>query len=421
MSGDDARAIAQKHFAGTLRDRRAAYGAILDETGRAIDRGLVLFFAAPRSYTGEDLAEFQLHGSPAIVRELLRAFIASGARLAGAGEFTRRAVLNGRLGLHEAAAVADLIDARTRSAARAALANLGGGLEDRVRALRARIEAPLEELAGAIDYPDEVPEPDAAALGREIAAVAGELRELLQAGELGRLVREGIAVAIVGPPNAGKSSVLNALLGRERAIVSEIAGTTRDTIEESIVVEGLELRLVDTAGIRRHADRLEAEGIARSRAALEGADVALVVIDASQPLDEAGREVLELTAARRRVVFANKRDLGVAAALPHDAISGSTGDARAIDAVARALTVAALAGQSADLDHPHLAAAYELDAAAGALRALDRAAETLADGLPLDLVAPDLQEAAAELSHLDRTAMTEAVLDGVFRRFCIGK
>ncbi|MBV9269749.1 MAG: tRNA uridine-5-carboxymethylaminomethyl(34) synthesis GTPase MnmE, partial [Candidatus Eremiobacteraeota bacterium] len=270
ISGPKARAIASRlfHSQQPLAHRTAVYGEIRDESGKPIDKGLALLWEAPHSYTGEESVEFHIHGSPVVAREVIRALLASGARLAQPGEFTQRAFLNGKLDLHEASAVADLIEAQSRSAARAAVANLGGGLRVRVREIRGSIAALLEELAGAIDFPDEVPEPDRARVSQVIDSASTELHELQRTGEAGRAVREGVTVAIVGPPNAGKSSLLNALLGEERALVSEIAGTTRDTIEESITVHGMQMRLIDTAGIRNHADRLEAAGIERTRRAL---------------------------------------------------------------------------------------------------------------------------------------------------------
>ncbi|MEO9170093.1 MAG: tRNA uridine-5-carboxymethylaminomethyl(34) synthesis GTPase MnmE, partial [Candidatus Baltobacteraceae bacterium] len=252
VSGPSVRQIAARVVPGApLRPRHAHYTAILDEDGSAIDRGLALFSAAPNSYTGEHTLELHVHGSPVVVREVLRAILASGARLAQPGEFTRRAFMNGKLDLHAASAVADLIDAETRSAARAALANLGGGLASDVRRLRAVLATIVEDCSGAIDFPQEIPDPDRSRVDADLSSIVDELVQLRRDGEVGRLVREGITVAIVGPPNAGKSSLLNALLGEDRALVSEIAGTTRDTIEESLSIDGVRVRLVDTAGIRR--------------------------------------------------------------------------------------------------------------------------------------------------------------------------
>jgi tRNA modification GTPase len=425
VSGPDVRAIAARIVPSVrLRPRYAHYSTIVDEQGEEIDRGVAIFSAQPHSYTGEDTLELQIHGSPMVVREVLRALLALGARLAEPGEFTRRAFMHGKMDLHAAAAVADVIDAETRSAARAALANLGGGLASEVNALRARMTAIVEDCSGAVDFPEEVPDPDRAHVLRELDAIVVELHRLQRDGEVGRLVREGVTVAIVGPPNAGKSSLLNALLGEERAIVSEIAGTTRDTIEESIAIDGVRVRLVDTAGIREHADRLEAAGIERSQLALESARIALLVLDGSAPLSNGARALLTQTAAGERVVFFNKADLGETGAREaaiDDAISGSVYEPGTIRAVRAALARVGWGSEKPDLERPHLASAREFDAVAAALRALDAARATLQAREPVDLIVGDLQEAYAALGHVTGDVAAEEVLSGVFGRFCIGK
>jgi tRNA modification GTPase len=261
-------------------------------------------------------------------------------------------------------------------------------------------------------------------LSRELAAIAAELQRLQRDGEAGRLVREGVPVAIVGPPNAGKSSLLNALLGEERALVSEIAGTTRDTIEESITVRGVQMRLIDTAGIREHADRLEAAGIERTQRALAGARVALVVVDGSAPLSAETRALLERTAGRARVVFANKADLGNAGAAQLDGIAhvrGSAHDRATLEHIRDALAQAAWGGDLPDLERPHLASLAELDAVAQALDALSHAEDTVRANDPIDLIVPELQRAFAALGQLTGDAATEELLTGIFARFCIGK
>jgi tRNA modification GTPase len=425
VSGPDARTLAGRLFRAraALQPRVATYGTVVDESGTAIDRGLAILNPAPRSYTGEDTLELHVHGSPVVAREVLRALIACGARYATQGEFTRRAFLNGKLDLHAAAAVADLIDAETRSAARAAFANLGGGLAGDVRSLRSQLSTILEELAGAIDFPDEVPEPDPAATAQRIAELLEHLRRLQREGEAGRLVREGVPVAIVGPPNAGKSSLLNALLGEERALVSELPGTTRDTIEESIAVCGVQLRLIDTAGIRAHADRLEAAGIERTERALEGARIALVVVDGSQPPSAEALDILKRTAQRERVIFANKADLGTAgtSALPPAAVVGSVRDPRSLDALREALSGVIWNRDAPDLERPHLSTLAELNAVAEAIDALDRARATLRNGDPLDLIAGELARAFAALGRVTGDEANEELLTALFARFCIGK
>lgn len=423
-----------------LRERYATYGTVVDERGDAIDNGVAILSQAPNSYTGEDTLELHVHGSPAVVGEVLRAAIACGARMAKPGEFTRRAFLNGKLDLHAAAAVADVIAAESRSAARAALANLGGGLANEVRRLRARLAAQLEELAAAIDFPDEVPEPDRARVRALIDEIAASLERLLRDGDVGRLVREGITVAIVGPPNAGKSSLLNALLGEERAIVSEIPGTTRDTIEETIAIDGVRVRLVDTAGIRAHADRLESAGIERTQRALDSARVALVALDGSQPLDPEARALLERTRGRLGIVFANKSDLGSTGARElagaagvgelsnagaseprNEVVCGSVRERATLDALRAAIARVGWNGEAPDLERPHLAAAREFDAVRDALEALTHARATLAAGEALDFVATDLARAHQMLGHVTGDTATEELLDGIFARFCIGK
>lgn len=428
VSGEQAGAIVRRLFRSrkALEPRVATYGDVVDERGEPIDRGLALLFPAPHSYTGESMAELHIHGSPAVAREVLRAMLACGARYAQAGEFTRRAFLNGKLDLAAAEAVADLIDAETRSAARAALANLSGGLAGAVRNIRARLSALLEELAAAVDFPDEVQEPSRGRLREGLESMRTELAALLRDAEVGRLVREGIGVAIVGPPNAGKSSLLNALLGEERALVSEIPGTTRDTIEEAITVDGVRVRLTDTAGLREAPGRLEAAGVERARSVLAGSRLALVVIDASQPLSAEARAVLAATRGRERVVFFNKADAGDAGFrarddAERDAILGSTRRHDSLERVRRAIAAAAWGARTPDLERPHLASLREIDAVAAARASLAEASSTVEIGLPVDVIVPDLQRAFASLGHLTGDEAGEALIAGIFARFCIGK
>ena len=429
VSGSQAPALGTRLFRSqgsthAPKPRVATYGTIVDEAGTAIDRGLAILCPGPHSYTGEDTLELHVHGSPVLAREVVRALLACGARYASAGEFTRRAFLNGKLELHAAAAVADLIDAETRSAARAALANLGSALTQQVRALRADLSDVLEELAGAIDFPDEVPDPDPARLWTRLEGTAAELRRLQRNAEVGRLVREGVPVAIVGPPNAGKSSLLNALLGEERAIVSDVPGTTRDTIEESISVAGVQVRLIDTAGIRTHADRLESAGIERTQRALQSARVALVVLDGSLPLGGEAHALLAQTRDRTRVVFANKADAGDAGERQLNGVAhvkGSVHDRAALQRLREEIARVGWGGEAPDLERPHLASLVEIGAVAQALEALERAMQTLSAGDPSDLIAADLQHAYAQLGHVTGDVAGEELLTAIFARFCIGK
>ncbi len=408
---------------------------VLDRDGEPLDDALALWFPGPASATGEDVLELHVHGSPAIVAETLAAAVAAGARLAGPGEFTRRAFEAGKLDLSAAEAVAELIAAEGRGAVRAALGRLGGGLATAVDRLAADLGAALEELSAALDFPDEVPAPDVTALERRLATIEDELAALAHDGAAGRLVREGVAIAIVGVPNAGKSTLLNALLGTDRALVSAVAGTTRDTIEERAALgEGFEARLIDTAGLRAGTDALEVAGIARTRRELAAATIALVVIDVARPLDPESTALLGTTRDRPRVVVGNKADLGSAGvaalrAATAAAVAGDRAEAlvigcaharETVEAVRAALRTVArdLAG---DVARPYLGTARQIDAVAAARRALAAARATLAAGEPIDLAAGDLLLARAELGALTGRDASEAVLDGVFARFCIGK
>jgi tRNA modification GTPase len=428
LSGPHARAIgaAVAPTARPLAPRVATLARIVGSDGAPLDEALVLYFPGPNSYTGEDVVELHVHGSPAVVRETLAAALAAGARLAGPGEFTRRAFLAGKLDLSAAEAVADLIASEHRGAARAALARLSGGLAGEVEALRARLNGLLEELSAALDFPDEVEAPARSELASRLAELRARLAQLADGWERGRLVREGVSVALVGPPNAGKSSLLNALLGTDRALVSELAGTTRDTLEETLALDGFVARLIDTAGLRASAEPLESAGVARAEAALAQSRIALVVIDGSQPLAPEALDVLTRTRGTERIVYFNKSDRGRAgyeqrAAPERDALFGNVYDPATLAAIRSALRELATGGEAFDPAHPHLGTARQADAVLAAQRALDAAAETLASGAPVDLLCGDLLAASAALGGVSGAVASDEVLDAIFARFCIGK
>jgi tRNA modification GTPase len=428
ISGPAARAVATRTFksAQPLSDRVATYGAIVGANGDVIDRGLALYFAAPRSFTGEDVVELHLHGSPIVARDALGAAIDAGARHAHAGEFTRRALEAGKIDLTQAEAIGALVGAEHRAEARVAAAGLGSGLARELRALRAGLAAIVEDLAAALDFPDEVPAPQRRELEASLRSIESRVDALADGYERGVQERGGTLVAIVGPPNAGKSSLLNALAGADRAIVSEVPGTTRDTIDETIALDGVRLRVIDTAGLRETGDAIERAGIERARRALDGAQIALVVVDGSRPLDADANAILEQTRARERVVFFNKRDLGGEGFAARDeaeagAIAGSTRDETSIRMVEAALLAAVRGSAVPDPAHPHLVSARQAGAAREAARSLRAAIGALEGGDAIDLCAGDLFAAIGSLDAISGRDASEAVLDGIFARFCIGK
>ena len=405
--------------------REMVLGNLLDREGRTIDACLAVRFPGPRSYTGEDCAEFHCHGSPVVLDEGLRALFAAGARQAGRGEFTRRAFLSGNLDLTQAEAVIDLIEAETVQAARSAAGQLGGALREPVEAVRGSLLDITSQFCAVVDYPDE----DIEDLGREeilrtLEQAERTLSELLAAAHRGQLLRQGVPTVILGRPNAGKSSLLNALLGYDRAIVTAVAGTTRDTVEEKAVVGGVLLRLIDTAGIRDAEDEVERIGVERSRQAAARAELALLVLDGSQPLAGEDRQALEAARlAPRRLVLRNKIDL------PQVLDSGSLEGERTLPLSARTgqgldgleAAVAELFPAGKTPPGRMLANARQAEAVSRALRFLRGAREALESGLTPDVVLTDAEGALNALGELTGRTLREDLTARIFERFCVGK
>ena len=405
--------------------REMVLGNLLDREGRTIDACLAVRFPGPRSYTGEDCAEFHCHGSPVVLDEGLRALFAAGARQAGRGEFTKRAFLSGNLDLTQAEAVIDLIEAETVQAARSAAGQLGGALREPVEAVRGSLLDITSQFCAVVDYPDE----DIEDLGREeilrtLEQAERTLSELLAAAHRGQLLRQGVPTVILGRPNAGKSSLLNALLGYDRAIVTAVAGTTRDTVEEKAVVGGVLLRLIDTAGIRDAEDEVERIGVERSRQAAARAELALLVLDGSQPLAGEDRQALEAARlAPRRLVLRNKIDL------PQVLDSGSLEGERTLPLSARTgqgldgleAAVAELFPAGKTPPGRMLANARQAEAVSRALRFLRGAREALESGLTPDVVLTDAEGALNALGELTGRTLREDLTARIFERFCVGK
>ena len=396
---------------------RMYYGRIVDQ-GDMIDECMAVLFRAPRSYTREDVAEIQLHGGAWAARRALKALYGRGVRAAEPGEFTRRAFMNGRIDLSRAEAVMSLIAADGERAARAAVRQLEGGVSAFIRAAQADLIALLSGAAAAIDYPEEISMEEAAG---DLEAGARRLADRLDAAcdERGaRIAESGLEAVLCGRPNVGKSSLLNALARQERAIVTDIPGTTRDIVRADVMIAGLRVHFSDTAGLREGADVIERLGVDRARQAIAGADVVIVVLNAAQDLSAADRQLLKDTEASPRIVALNQADRPLRlrpADYPGAAlVSARTGEGLA-ELENRVAAFGAGAGESALTQQRHMALARS---AAASLRA---AADACARGEPVDLAVIDLQAALADLGRVTGEQVDEKLIDDIFSRFCVGK
>jgi tRNA modification GTPase len=405
----------------TLEPRRATLThVVIDET--TIDRVVATYFPAPHSYTGDDVVELSAHGSPVILESIVRAAVHAGARLANPGEFTFRAYLNGRIDLVQAEAVADLIDAVTPLQARVAFDQLEGTLTTRLKVLDTQLLDLIAPLEASLDFPEEgyhFIAPEAAA--RTIDGMVVELDLLLADAARGRMIRDGLTAAIVGRPNAGKSSLFNRLAGAARAIVTDVPGTTRDLITERVAVDGIPVTLTDTAGLRERAgNAIEEEGITRARQAGAAADVLIVVIDRSQPLTPLDERILDETSARPRVIVASKADLVPAwIAEAHDAICVSSLTDEGIDDLRRAMV--GRVGGDVLRDRPAIANLRHAVLIERARAAVSRARTDAAAGEPEELLLAELHEARRCFDEITGMRAPEEVLQVIFQRFCIGK
>jgi len=424
ISGPATRAIAEGLLGKLPAPRHASFARFRDENGNSIDEGLVLFFPAPHSYTGEDVLELHGHGGPVVLDMLLARALGLGARPARAGEFTERAFLNDKLDLAQAEAVADLIDAGSQSAARAALRSLEGEFSKQVRALTERLIVLRMHIEAAIDFPEEeVDFLDDETIGIGIAALDTHLTQLLAGARQGQLLHDGLVLVLAGRPNAGKSSLLNALAQRDAVIVSDIPGTTRDVLREHIQLDGLPLHIVDTAGLRAARDAIEAEGVRRARAELERADRALLVVDDTQPIDDTAELLQQLPRDLACTVVRNKIDLsgrtpGIAQrdGMTQIALSAKTG--AGMDALRQHLKncvgyrPVAEGGFSARRRHLDALRRAQTQVAAARARLHDKAGE---------LAAEELRQAQHALGEITGAFTADDLLGRIFASFCIGK
>ena len=433
VSGPDSIALMDEVFApadgrpmSSHGDRQLVYGKLCDG-GRALDYCLCTISRAPRSYTGEDTAELQCHGSPVVLGEALSALFKRGARQAGPGEFTKRAFLNGRMDLTQAEAVIDVIEAETAAAAENAAGQLAGAVTRRTDAVYALLTDILAHFAAALDYPDEDIEPfELADYASRLEGAVSELEALLASFERGRVLREGLRAALAGRPNVGKSSLMNALLGWERAIVTDIPGTTRDTIEEKLLLGGVLLRLTDTAGLRSADGEVERLGVRRALAAAENSDLVLAVFDGSEPLGDADDETLAVAGrAKRAVAVINKCDLPqkldkgalpgyFAAVVPLSAKTGA-----GLERLAE--TMCRLYPQPETPSGELLTNSRQAEAVGRALASLRELLAAMRKGVTPDAVLTEAEAALSALGELNGRSVADDVTERIFSRFCVGK
>ena len=435
VSGSQAMALAQTLFHSpggqVWETHRIIYGYIRHpQTQQLVDEALLLIMKAPRSYTREDVVEFHCHGGIMAVQQVLQLCLENGARLAQPGEFTLRAFLNGRLDLTQAEGIADLVGARSPQAAQTALAGLQGKLAHPIRQLRANCLDILAEIEARIDFEEDLTPLDDKVIISEIEKIAAEITRLLETKDKGELLRTGLKVAIVGRPNVGKSSLLNAWSQSDRAIVTDLPGTTRDVVESQLVVGGIPIQVLDTAGIRETTDQVEKIGVERSRRAANAADLVLLTIDASDGWTERDRDIYEQVQHRPLILVINKIDLveeserkTLQSQIPNPKSKIVTAAAKnqGIDALETAILEIVKAGkvQAADMD----LAINQRQAAAltQAKISLEQVQATIAQQLPLDFWTIDLRGAIQALGEITGEEVTESVLDKIFSKFCIGK
>jgi len=429
ISGPGALSIGQRVFrpAGQRQvweSHRVLYGHVVcPESGQILDEVLLLYMQAPRSFTGEDVVELHCHGGLICVQRVLEQVLAEGAEAAAPGAFSQRAVLNGRLDLTQAEAVAQMVSARSHRAVELALAGLDGGLYRRLNGLRQTLLEQLAELEARLDFEDDLPPLEASTVEKRLQEVAKDLHQLAMEGQRGERLQQGLQVAILGRPNVGKSSLLNRLTGYERAIVTELPGTTRDLLEAQLVLRGVPITLVDTAGIRQTNDLVEQKGIDRSRDALSQADVILLLFDASVGWSQGDQQLAhELPQNTPQLRVGNKVDLladAMASLGPEFPLLVSANTGAGIEALIDALLKCC---SLSDPEHLQISLSQrQFSLAQQAIQDLTRLFDTAEAGLPWDFWTIDLREAIGHLGEITGAEINESALDQIFSRFCIGK
>ena len=416
---------------GERQTRTIHYGHIVHpKTGKTLDEVIVVLMKGPHSYTAEDVVEIQCHGGFVSVREILKVLLSEGVRQAEEGEFTKRAFLNGRIDLTQAEAIIDIIDAKTEQSLEVAVNQLDGTLSKYIRALRDELIAMIAHLEVTIDYPEEdIEDVSAQEVRTGLAPILEKMDNLLATAQRGKLLRDGVMVSIIGRPNAGKSSLMNALLREDRAIVTNIPGTTRDSIEEFLTIQGIPVRLIDTAGIRETEDIVESMGVEKARQYLDKADVVVLVIDGSKPLEPEEQELLQLITNRPSIIFLNKADqtqcivkeeieaLGTFTEI----VTISAAQGEGMEEMAKVITSLVQGGSVQASHEAMLSNVRHITLMEQAKVSLDQSILAIDSGMPIDLIVTDIRAAWELLGDITGESLRESMVDELFKRFCLGK
>ncbi|NTW70987.1 MAG: tRNA uridine-5-carboxymethylaminomethyl(34) synthesis GTPase MnmE [Eubacteriaceae bacterium] len=435
MTGSESFAIAQKVFKAAAKDfstvenRKIIFGHILDDSGKVIDEVLVSKMAGPNTYTREDVVEINCHGGLIPVRKILDLLLIHGARLAEPGEFTKRAFINGRIDLSQAEAVIDVINSKTEKSLNISMKQLEGSLSLKIKQIREELLEILAHIEASIDYPEyDIEEMSFELILGKSKKIRDDVEELIKNSESGRIIREGIKTAIIGKPNVGKSSLLNKLLGEERAIVTEIAGTTRDTIEEYISIRGIPLKIIDTAGIRETDNIIEKIGISKTKEILVQSDFVLLLLDAGSELDEEDLILMDLVKDKKGIVVINKIDKELMIdkneviqrshmETAEISLLNDTGVSSLKDQIYDNISVGEIDSESYELvsNIRHIQLLKETS------EALKEAGISLESGLPVEMISVDIKNAWDKLGSITGETVTEDIVDEIFSKFCIGK
>ena len=434
LSGEDAVAIANKLFKGAdltkVPTHTIHYGHIVDpKTQEVVDETMVSVLRAPKTFTREDMVEINCHGGMIVTNDILQLLLANGARMADPGEFTKRAFMNGRIDLTQAESVMDIVRAKTDKSRQVAMTQLAGGLLEKIKTMRQELLDTMAHEEVNIDYPEyDMDDLTSQEMKKKAQEVSKQIEQLLQTAQEGKIIRNGLATAIVGRPNVGKSSLLNYLTQDDKAIVTDIAGTTRDTLEEYVSVKGVPLKLIDTAGIHHTEDKVEKIGVERSKKAIKEADLVLLLLDASQDLTAEDKRLLDLTSNKKRIIILNKQDLGTK--MSQEMIKNLTDNPiivtsilkqKNMDALENAIEKLFFSGIENSQNQILVTNQRQAGLLAKAKQSLEDVISGINDAMPLDLVQIDLKNAWDTLGEITGESAPDELITQLFSQFCLGK